>query len=81
MTGPGVVLQPAVARRIAAARESREQAQLLSTKAATDIASAACDLKADGFTVRDIGAVLGVSFQRAHQLTRGRTASARESSR
>lgn len=40
-------------------------------EAATETQRAAKELKAEGLTVRDIGAALGVSHQRAHQLIKG----------
>ncbi|HEU5222158.1 MAG TPA: hypothetical protein VFU07_00555 [Candidatus Lumbricidophila sp.] len=50
--------------------ELREAAQAASSRAAEEHRAAAKELEAAGLTVRDIGAVLGVSFQRAHQLVR-----------
>jgi peptidyl-dipeptidase Dcp len=48
----------------AAAANARKEAAVESRRAAKA-------LRASGLTVRDIGAALGVSFQRAHQLVKG----------
>lgn len=48
------------------ATEAQARAQ-----AAAEVRAAASELKGAGISVRDIGALLGVSFQRAHQLTHG----------
>jgi hypothetical protein len=51
-----------------AARAARSEAAAAAERAAEHSRRAAAGLKAAGFTVRDIGALLGVTFQRAHQL-------------
>jgi hypothetical protein len=53
----------------AALRATAEQAQ---AQAMAQRAAAAGRLVQEGYTVRDVGAVLGVSFQRAQQLVAGR---------
>jgi len=50
------------------AQELREQAERLQTEAAKESRETARFLKSQGLSLRDIGAVLGISFQRAHQL-------------
>ncbi|WP_348786537.1 hypothetical protein [Leifsonia sp. NPDC080035] len=46
----------------------REEAAVLNSRAAYFSRRAAHDLANAGLTVRDIGTILGVSYQRAHQL-------------
>jgi 5'-3' exonuclease len=54
-------------RRFRAARDLGEARK----EAATESRRAAKALRASGLTIRDIGAALGISFQRAHQLVKG----------
>lgn len=54
------------ARRLA---EDREAAERHAASAATQAKELARDLAAHGVAVRDVGQILGVSFQRAQQLT------------
>ncbi|MDR1988780.1 MAG: hypothetical protein LBQ09_00950 [Acidobacteriaceae bacterium] len=68
-------LTPAVASLVADARKTRAQADALSRDAVTLAKKAAQALAEQGFTVRDVGAALGVSFQRAHQLLTVKSAS------
>ncbi len=56
------------ARHIAASTQSRTAAAEAQANAATEIRVAARVLKAEGLSLRDIGVVLDVSFQRASQL-------------
>lgn len=53
---------------LAHAAKLAEQAAELQSDSASERRAAARELKAAGYTVRDIGAALGVSFQRAQQL-------------
>lgn len=57
-----------VARRLTTIRTQREQAAEMEQDAAAQAVSLAKALADQDVPVRDIGAVLGVSFQRAHQL-------------
>lgn len=61
-----------VARRVAAIRDQRARAAQLDLQATAQAAGLARELAGAGVTVRDIGTALGVSFQRAHQLTKSR---------
>jgi hypothetical protein len=63
---------PKLEAELAAARTARREAAEATARAARHGHRAAAALKAAGFTVRDIGALLGVTFQRAHQLVTGR---------
>lgn len=63
-----------VAARVRAIREQRAQAADMERAAAAEAAQLARELAAQHVPVRDIGAALGVSFQRAHQLIRDSTA-------
>jgi hypothetical protein len=62
------VQDPHLQEELDAARAARSEAAAAAERAAEHSARAARDLAAAGFTVRDIGALLGVTFQRAHQL-------------
>ncbi len=53
------------------ATDLRSQADAARRAAAEESRKAARALKASGLTVRDVGAALGISFQRAHQLIKG----------
>ena len=57
-----------VAARLAAIRDERAQAQRLEAAARQHAAALARDLVAQDVPLRDVGAMLGVSHQRAHQL-------------
>lgn len=66
-----IVIQPEDPRlqeQLAAAQAARREAAAAADRAAEQSQQAAKDLAAAGFTVRDIGTLLGVTFQRAHQL-------------
>ncbi len=58
-----------VARRLAAVTDKRHRAAELETAATVGARALANDLAAQGIPLRDIGTLLGVSFQRVHQLT------------
>lgn len=57
-----------VSGRIAKARHDRELADQYGAIAAAEVRQLARDLASHGVPVRDVGEVLGVSFQRAQQL-------------
>lgn len=66
---PKLELPEEVERHLALAAEAREQAACANAAAAREYRQAALALRERGLTVRDVGAALGVSFQRAQQLT------------
>ena len=57
-----------VLERARQVRAAREQAAKLESEAVDGAAALAHELADEGVPVRDIGEVLGVSYQRAHQL-------------
>ena len=57
-----------VAERTARLRATRETATRLEREVQTDAESLARDLANEGLPLRDIGDILGISYQRAHQL-------------
>jgi predicted RNase H-like HicB family nuclease len=57
-----------VRAQLVRARDLQQQATHTQAEAATLMRDAARKLRAQGLTVADVGAVLGVSFQRASQL-------------
>ena len=57
-----------VSRALLEAQKLREEADQARKEASFKVGLAARLLKDDGYTVRDIGLALGVSFQRAQQL-------------
>ena len=57
-----------VAERTALLRAARETAARLDREVQTDAESLARDLASEGIPLRDIGDILGISYQRAHQL-------------
>jgi hypothetical protein len=57
-----------VAERTAQLRAARETATRLEREVQTDAESLARDLASEGLPLRDIGYILGISYQRAHQL-------------
>jgi hypothetical protein len=64
---------PKLSEELEAARTARREAAEAAARAAEYGQRAARSLAAAGFTVRDIGVLLGVTFQRAHQLITGRS--------
>jgi hypothetical protein len=65
-------VSPEIDRQLAEAKALRIEALLSETRAAAMRESLAKKLEADGFTLREIGILLGVSYQRAHQLKTAR---------
>jgi hypothetical protein len=59
-----------ISARLATIESNREQAAALERSATLEAAALAKDLNARDIPVRDVGAILGVSHQRAHQLVR-----------
>lgn len=57
-----------VAAAVSAIRDERSEAARLERDASDRAAALARDLKARGLPLRDVGTILGVSYQRAHQL-------------
>ena len=57
-----------VDRRLAAVTEKRKKAAELEAAASSATRALAVDLASAGVPLRDIGKLLGVSFQRAHQI-------------
>ena len=57
-----------VAAALRSTEEHRGRAAALQSEAASEVRAAARHLKGLGLPLRDIGSVLGVSYQRAHQL-------------
>jgi hypothetical protein len=57
-----------VQTELARARDLQQQAERTQAEAATLVRDVARRLRGQGLTVADVGAVLGVSFQRASQL-------------
>ncbi len=55
-------------RRLERAARLRSQARDSQSKAAEELRAAAQELSRSGMPLRDIGQLLGVSYQRAHQL-------------
>lgn len=63
------VLPDTVRTHLDRAKELRHQSAAAQAEAAAEARAAAQELAAAGITMRDIGQLLGVSHQRAHQLT------------
>lgn len=62
------VVPTAVTEHVQAAAHYREQAHGANRSAAQESRAAARALRDSGLSVRDVGTVLGISHQRAHQL-------------
>jgi DNA-binding NarL/FixJ family response regulator len=61
-------LEPALARSLEEATALRAEAEVKEARALSLRRAIALSLKDDGMTLRDIAVVLGVSYQRVHQL-------------
>ncbi|MGC2168392.1 MAG: hypothetical protein WA580_04750 [Acidimicrobiales bacterium] len=66
-----IALSPRVRAHIANVARLRARADEAQSKAGLEARAAARELKETGLPLRDIGEVLGVSYQRAHQLVKG----------
>lgn len=65
-----VELEPALARSLDEAVALRAEAEVKEARSLSLRRAIAISLKDDGMTLRDIAVVLGVSYQRVHQLLR-----------
>lgn len=63
-----VKVPAATRRRLQRAERLRDQARNSQAQAAEELRAAAQELSRSGLPLRDIGQLLGVSYQRAHQL-------------
>jgi hypothetical protein len=72
------VVPDALVEALSLARERREQAEALNVEASTIVRQVALDLTALGYSMRDIGVVLGVSHQRVAQLVAPRPMTIKE---
>ena len=63
-----VSVSPTVDRELAEVAALRREAKQKESRAASLRQAVADTLEADGYTLREIGIILGVSYQRAHQL-------------
>ncbi|MBN9737818.1 hypothetical protein PP1_022685 [Pseudonocardia sp. P1] len=68
-----VDLPETAAKHLAEARRLRRVESEARSAAATELREAAVELKRQGLSMRDLGDAIGVSHQRASQLTSGRT--------
>jgi len=66
-----VELPDAVSKHLARSQSLRQESDRAKHLAAQEVRVAAKELRERGLTVRDIGAALDVSYQRAHQLISG----------
>lgn len=64
-----IVMPGRVRQRLEHAQELREREAQARAEAAAEVRAAALELKDAGISLRDLGKLLGVSYQRAHQLT------------
>ena len=71
MIAPSHLEEP-LAGQVRRAASLREEAEAAQRDAAAAMVEAARALAEQGFRVRDIGGLLGISFQRAAQLVAGR---------
>lgn len=62
------VIDDAVSQTLEQARAQRRESQELAETASEGFRTAARELAGSGYSMRDIGEILGVSFQRASQL-------------
>jgi predicted RNase H-like HicB family nuclease len=70
------VLPESVTEHLQRVEKLRHQSAEANTAAARESRAAARELRNAGLGLKDIGALLGVSYQRAHQLVSGPTATA-----
>ena len=63
-----IVTPASVAVHLQRSKELTEQAATIRSSAAAESRKAALELHRDGVPLRDVGTLLGISFQRAHQL-------------
>jgi DNA-directed RNA polymerase specialized sigma24 family protein len=71
-----ISLPPEVQERLDRAEELRSRAAHAQGQAAEELRGAARTLRDHGMSMREIGEVLGISYQRAHQLVSGNTKAA-----
>lgn len=65
------VISESTRRHMTAAAEARTEYEEAQKRAARESRAAARELAKAGLSMRDIGKVMGVSFQRAQQLVKG----------
>lgn len=64
------VIPEAVREHLAAADRLRHEAQEANSRSAAEARAAARTLAAAGITLRDVGSIMEISYQRAHQLVK-----------